>query len=170
MHKVIIIIVMFFLTVLLFVKSYHLAYQFWKLGYNTSSSHEAVNLVDHKQCLDNIPVENSVIFTNSFKYPAENYRRDDFALQLTAPLGHQAYASNFAYERYKLVNDRIELQKEVLAWNDMSLIKICALLKDKNSFIFVDKLFPYPDILNTMFVYSNNNCGVFKKNTSICNL
>lgn len=74
-------------------------------------AHEYVNNRNLAEVLMRIPVKNSVIVTNDFRYPAQNYRRDLAQLQFPALFGHQTYAINFRYERYKDSDPRLALQQ-----------------------------------------------------------
>jgi hypothetical protein len=72
-------------------------------------------VVDNKplaEALAVIPVHGTVIVTNDFRYPGENYRKDLRQFQLPALFGHQAYAVDFLYERYPDSKERLELQRK----------------------------------------------------------
>jgi hypothetical protein len=73
--------------------------------------HEYVDNRPLAEALATIPVNGSVIVTNDFRYPAENYTKDLRQAQFPALFGHQAYAINFVYERYPDSRKRLALQQ-----------------------------------------------------------
>jgi hypothetical protein len=73
--------------------------------------HEYVNNKPLAEALATIPVNGSVIVTNDFRYPAENYKKDLRQTQFPALFGHQMYAVNFLYERYPDSQKRLKLQQ-----------------------------------------------------------
>ncbi|MBD3306593.1 hypothetical protein GF339_09275 [candidate division KSB3 bacterium] len=76
-----------------------------------SYGHEYVDNRALAEALATISVQGSVIVTNDFRYPAQNYRRDLRQLQFPALFGHQAYAINFTYEWYPDSEERLRRQQ-----------------------------------------------------------
>ena len=72
--------------------------------------HEFVDNHYIAEALEKIPVKNTVIVTNDFRYPAENYSRDLRQMQIPSLFGHQAYAVNFVYENYPDSKNRLDQQ------------------------------------------------------------
>lgn len=155
-------------SIYLIFKSYHVGVQLYKIISTPENAHEAAYLKDYRQCLREIPVENSIIYTNSFKYPAEGYRRDGIAMHLTALMGHQGYALNSAYENQDIVIDRVLKQKKYLSNKDGTMKGVCELLKTDKAYILLDKKFLYPSVLEAHSIDVNKTCAVFRYSDKIC--
>jgi hypothetical protein len=94
----------------------------WDFVKDPSTGHEYVNNILIADALKEIPINSSLIITNDFRYPADNYIRDLRQLQLPAIYGHQLYASNWIYSGNRHVTDayqRLSEQRLIRAtdWN-----------------------------------------------------
>ena len=152
-------------------KVYHNLFQLGLLFIKPSLAHESYDFFAHKQCLEKIPVLDSVLLLNSFTYPTQNHKRDNRAMHVTAIYGHNAYASNSAYEKYPIVKQRINVQKEVFANEKATKKEICKVgneLKGKNKFLLIDKVQIWPEKLNQYISYQNQFCAVVNLSEEVC--
>lgn len=160
----------FFVIALSFFKLYHLSIQYWILINVPEENHEAVNLVEYRQCLEKVPVAGSIIYSNYFEYPSGTLENKDLGMHLTAFFGHQAYAANSVYERYPEALAGVGAQKEILQNVNASIVSVCELMIDKSrqAYAIFDKKEAYPLSISPYISFENNTCAVFYASSDLC--
>ncbi len=81
---------------------------------NNSRGHEYVNNYPLAECLEKIPVENSLLVTNDLRYPANNFWRTMMQMQIPGLFGHQMYAGNLRWEKYFVDEERFAIQESLV--------------------------------------------------------
>lgn len=113
------------------------------------------------EALAYIPVGDTVIVTNDFRYPAQNYARDLRQFQLPAIFGHQMYASNFKYERYEDSERRLALQYRFRnkTW-EPELEHIAA--EEGWTHLVIHRLSPHAADIPLALIFENSEYRVYK--------
>ena len=144
---------------------YHLINHFFIIVNFPERAHEVVEIGKQRECLKEIPTINTLLLLNSFDYPAQNYRRKNNAMHITANYGHQAYASNSGYEPFDFVKERLERQKNILTNPDSNILQIHTIAPDVegvDKYIYFDKRKPIPKIVLKEAIFENSQCLIFK--------
>lgn len=159
------------LVLVILLQLYHNIHQFYVLVSSPESAHEAANVEKERECIGYIPRENTVVFMNNFDNPANNYKRKNNAMHITAMFGHQAYASNSAYERFDFVKDRLKVQGNVLTGLKSSLTDVCDMASEVESYdkyIYFDKRKGIPSFIYKDILFENAHCLVYKLDQQKC--
>jgi hypothetical protein len=87
---------------------------------NPENGYEFVDNRPLAEALAAVPTKDSLLVTNDLRYPEEKFRRPNRQMQIPALFGHQAFAVNYAYERYSFHAERRTLQDmlEQPEWSD----------------------------------------------------
>jgi len=117
------------------------------------------------EALKVIPTKNTVIVTNDLRYPAEQFQRENRQMQIPALFGHQAFASNYAYEGYDFSPERKDLQKLLSAggWSDAI---IQAARRHHWTHLLIRKDYVHPEPIPLELVFENESYSVFRFGTS----
>lgn len=112
-----------------------------------------------------IPTKNTIIVTNDLRYPAEQFQREDRQMQIPALFGHQAFASNFAYEWYDFSAERRELQQLLSAgsWSD-AIVR--AARRHHWTHLLIRKDYAHPNPIPLELIFENESYSVFRFATS----
>jgi len=81
---------------------------------DNSLGHEYVNNYSLAECLEKIPVHNSLLVTNDLRYPANNFWRTMMQMQIPGLFGHRMYAGNLRWEKYFVDKERFEKQESLV--------------------------------------------------------
>lgn len=115
------------------------------------------------EALANIPILNSVVVTNDFRYPLKNYHKvkDLRQMQLPALFGHQMYATNFKYERFDDSDRRLALQYRFRndAW-DPELENIAQ--EEGWTHLIIHRLSPYAENIPLHLIFENSEYRVYE--------
>lgn len=113
------------------------------------------------EALATIPISNSVIVTNDFRYPAENYIRDLRQMQFPSIFGHQTYASNFAYERYEDSDRRLDLQYRFR--NDLWDPDLEIIAQEEGwTHLVIHRVSPHVEDVPLLLIFENSEYRVYK--------
>lgn len=126
--------------------------------------HEFVDNRSIAEALKVIPTANSVIVTNDLRYPAEQFGRTNRQMQIPAVFGHQAFAINFAYEKYDFSSEREGLQALLSAdgWSD-AIIE--AARRHRWTHLLIRKDFVHPQPIPLELIFENESYSVFRFDT-----
>lgn len=148
-----------------FFKGGHAMLQTWILVSSPNESYKVVDLSNQRECMSHIPRKDTVVYTNTFEeWPPETKTS---AMHLTSFFGHQGFATNYTYERYDVVKERIKKQKETLGRSNTSIRDVCGLVAD-NGYAYISKKYEYALSLERGFIFENKDCAVFNANKNIC--
>ena len=113
------------------------------------------------EALTVIPTKNTVIVTNDLRYPAEQFLREDRQMQIPALFGHQAFASNYAYESYDFSAERKELQQLLSAgsWSDAI---VQAARRHHWTHLLIRKDYAHPEPIPLTLIFENESYSVFR--------
>lgn len=122
--------------------------------------HEYVNNSLLGEALATIPVKDTLLVTNDFRYPADNYKRDLRQLQFTALFGHQAYAIDFYHDQYYDADNRLALQQRFRqpVW-DSELTQIASQLGWTH--LVIHRVSPHPTQIPLSRVFENDAYQVY---------
>jgi hypothetical protein len=117
------------------------------------------------EALKVIPTKHTVIVTNDLRYPAESFQRENRQMQIPALFGHQAFASNYAYESYDFLQERKDLQQLLSAggWSDAI---IHAARKHHWTHLLIRKDYAHPEPIPLELIFENDSYAVFRFGTS----
>jgi len=115
------------------------------------------------EALIHIPVSGSIILTNDFRYPADNFKRDFKQMQFPALYGHQMYASNFSYERYDESDQRLALQYRFRKENWDPLLEEIA-IQEGWTHLVIHRQSPHTQNIPLTLLFENSDYIVYKFN------
>ena len=123
--------------------------------------HEFVDNRALGDALAGVPIENTVVVTNSLHYPADGFSRSDRQMQIPALFGHQAFAVNYVYEVYDFTRERRALQAllEEPAWS----AQIDRAAREHGwTHLLVRRDYPYSQPVPLERVFENGDYAVFR--------
>lgn len=138
----------------------HKVFQIYRLVSFPGSWHEYVDNDPLAEILMKIKTNDSLIVTNDFRYPAQNFRRDKRQMQIPAIFGHQAYAVNFVYEHYPESEKRLEEQQlfRSAVWNPK-----LENLAERNGWthLLIRLAAPHPELIPYTLIGQNSEYQLF---------
>lgn len=140
--------------------TYHL-YSVRGILKNRARGYEYVDNKIIAEALEVIPINNTIIVTNDFKYPANDGIRDLMQMQLPAIYGHQFYACNFVYSRFISSDERLD---EQLLFQEPFWDEKLNGLAEKNGWthLLIKKSTPYPDNIPIKILFTNKEYSVYE--------
>jgi hypothetical protein len=131
------------------------------LLFEPEKGHEFADNQSIAEALATIPVRGSVIVTNDLRYPADGFSRDNRQMQVPAIFGHQAFAVNYAYERFHFSSARLELHAPLQRneWNDTIL---AAARTHGWTHFLVHKNYTHADMIPLEQTFSNRDYAVYR--------
>ncbi len=123
--------------------------------------HEFADNRSIAEALATIPVGGSVVVTNDLHYPAGGFSRDNRQMQVPALFGHQAFAVNYAYERFEFSKARMELHQPLQRneWSDDILASARA---HGWTHFLVRKNYTHPDTIPLEQTFENEDYAVYR--------
>jgi hypothetical protein len=88
---------------------------------NNSQGHEYVSNYALGECLEKVPVQNSLLVTNDLRYPANNFWRTMMQMQIPGIFGHHMYAGNLRWEKYFVDKERFDVQESLVTGDVKSI-------------------------------------------------
>lgn len=134
----------------------HLSMISIRFFHDKKTGHEYVDNSLIADVLKGIPVKNSIIVTNDFRYPANNFKRDLRQLQIPALFGHQCYACNFRYQVFAESAKRLEFQKDFRKKRWRGEIEN-NIVKEGWTHLIIHKNYPHPSNIPCEVVSENRN-------------
>jgi len=123
--------------------------------------HEFADNRSIAEALATIPVRGSVVVTNDLRYPAGGFSRDNRQMQVPALFGHQAFAINYAYERFEFSKARMELHAP-LQRNEWSDDILAAASAHGWTHFLVRKDYTHPDTIPLEQTFANADYAVYR--------
>ena len=131
------------------------------LLFEPERGHEFADNRSIAEALATIPVRGSVIVTNDLRYPAGGFSRDNRQMQVPALFGHQAFAVNYAYERFEFSKARMELHAP-LQRNEWSDDILAAARAHGWTHFLVRKSYTHPDTIPLEQTFANADYAVYR--------
>lgn len=131
------------------------------LLFEPENGHEFADNRSIAAALASIPVRGSVVVTNDLRYPAQGFSRDNRQMQVPALFGHQAFAVNYAYERFEFSGTRLELHAPLQRneWTDAILASARA---HGWTHFLVRKDYTHPDAIPLQEIFANEDYSVYR--------
>jgi hypothetical protein len=136
----------------------------WRFYHNPETGHEYVDNTAIADALKAIPIQNSIIVTNDFRYPADNYKRDLRQMQIPALFGHQCYACNFKYQIYEESSRRLKQQRLLSLSNWQSRLGRVAINNDWTH-LLIHKKYLHPSNIPYSVLKENDQYIVYDLKT-----
>ena len=131
------------------------------LLFEPEEGHEFADNRSIAEALATIPVRGSVVVTNDLHYPAGGFSRDTRPMQVPALFGHQAFAVNYAYERFEFSKARMELH-EPLQRNEWSDDILASARAHGWTHFLVRKNYTHPDTIPLEQTFENADYAVYR--------
>jgi hypothetical protein len=131
------------------------------LLFEPERGHEFADNRSIAAALATIPVRGSVIVTNDLRYPAGGFSRNNRQMQVPALFGHQAFAVNYAYERFEFSKARMELHAP-LQRNEWSDDILAAARAHGWTHFLVRKDYTHPDTIPLEQTFANADYAVYR--------
>jgi hypothetical protein len=123
--------------------------------------HEFVDNRSLGEALAAVPTRGSIVVTNDLRYPAQEFDRDNRQMQIPALFGHQAFAVNYAYEKYEFSSERRELQTLLQAPDWSAAIEESA-RTHRWTHLLIRKDYAHPAPIPLAPVFENELYAVFR--------
>jgi len=128
---------------------------------NPATGHEFVNNRPLAAALAVVPRAQSVIVTNDLRYPAPGSGPFDRQMQIPALFGHQAFAVDYTYERYRFSDERLALQALLRSESWTEAIVRAARTHHWTHFL-VHKSYPHPAAIPLERLFENDEFAVYR--------
>lgn len=144
-------------TAMLMLAVLPVVHRLGSIGFAAAAPEAWHDYVDNRpiaEALSVIPVEGSVIATNSLRYPTRRAHRDLRQMQVPAIFGHQAYAVNLVYEPFEGAAHRLAMQRLLLT--DIDPERLLAIADAEGwTHLLLFKREPYPSRLPGRKLFEN---------------